>query len=126
MASRQPYGAFAASNDRRWVAVRALRESRVPPTDRAGVIESRARELEAQGARIGALPDVVPLEHELAEVDVPVSGIGRQLTVLEPLGRGVSEGVEGGAVVLRVASPPADLDPLGVAPVAGDDIVARR
>ena len=59
------------------------------------------------------------------EVGVPSAAAGRAWR-LEPLGRGVRVGVEGGLRVFRVARPPADRDLLGVHRVAGDEVLGGR
>src|SRR5512132_3610158 len=112
--------------NRRWAALSGRGEDRIPGADPARMVEGRMGELEAEGVRVHLDADVIPLENELPELRVPVRRGGRQVGLGKFLRRRVGEGEERRSLVTRVAGPPADLDLLGVSPVAHDEVVARR
>src|SRR5918995_2698413 len=75
--------------------------------------------------RIGALPNVLPVEHVLAELCVPARRGGAQVRVSKAVGRRIRQGEKGGSLVVRIARPPADSDLLGIPSVANDEVVRR-
>src|SRR5258705_5339207 len=99
-----------ASPDRRWNTFRSRRQRGIPLARCAGVPKSGSGEFQRQGVRIGALADVLALEHELAELRVPVRGTGADVGARKAVARWVREGEEGRAVVVRITRPPADLN----------------
>ena len=102
------------------------KQRRVPVAHDAGVVERRAEELERRGMRVGARARVLPVEHEQAHLRLPAGGFGRQLALVEALGRRVGIRIEGGARVARIAGPPSDGHLLRVHRVAHDEVVRRR
>src|SRR3954453_23966916 len=69
--------------DRRRNSICRGGESGVPPAHPAGVAECGAGEFHRRGVRIGALPDVVPGEHVLAELCIPMAPGGAQVRIPE-------------------------------------------
>src|SRR5438270_1958346 len=73
--------------------------------------------------RIGALADVLPIEHVLAELPVPTRRSGVEARVGKTIGRRVRVGEECSPLVARITRPPPDLDLLSIASVAHDEII---
>src|SRR6266702_4814227 len=87
-------GPGGISDHRRRAALGAGRERRIPRANLARMAERRAGELQRRGMRIGAGPDVVPVEDELPEGAVPARWRRGKDSVPEAIGCRVGVGIE--------------------------------
>ena len=112
-------------SDRWRISLRAGGEGRIPFAHRRGVPEGRAGELRRESVRIRVRADVLPVEHELAQLTVPMRCLGSQVSLGEIVGRRVREGEECGAAVVTIARPPADLELLRIRRVPRYEVIGR-